>query len=440
MRPKIKRISLEKHVLVLTIVALLAVIMTFWGLYLTQKSGEGYNESLPPPKYEKPTGYAPEIERYVSFLQSVEKINPVDYVMHLFETNDIVVFGEGHHMEMTQYDLLYNIATDKRFIEQSGLIITEVASQSINDMLHDYLTNSRMGKKEADRKLINICRDMTWQVYWEKSNFHDFISRIREFNKRLPDGQKISVVGADMPINWNEITIEEYRQVFGDTYGSGLDSRTRDRIMASFVSEQYKLRKESPSSRQKILVIMNTVHSFRLFDDGCSTMGYLAKAHPGTVANVMLNHALKLMDGGYINTHLSGLVCDGKWDAAFRYMGNPAMGFDFNGTPFGEDTFDFFGDYESVPNSVTYRRIYDGFIFYRPVEEHILKAGIQGYLDDEYISEFKRRFEIAGVPDLADVGISFFRAYDSPKEFRYEDGLAGITTDCNKMIERWLTY
>jgi hypothetical protein len=40
---------------------------------------------------------------------------------------------------------------------------------------------------------------------------------------------------------------------------------------------------------------------------------------------------------------------DGKWDAAFAVLGYPSLGFDFQGSPFGSDEFDYF----AVPFSLS---------------------------------------------------------------------------------------
>jgi len=63
--------------------------------------------------------YDKAIGKYVQFLQQ-QKQTPVDYVMSLFQTYDLVVLCERSHPEVTQYDLIYELAADKRFQQQDG--------------------------------------------------------------------------------------------------------------------------------------------------------------------------------------------------------------------------------------------------------------------------------------------------------------------------------
>lgn len=105
-------------------------------------------------------------------------------------------------------------------------------------------------------------------------------------------------------------------------------------------------------------------------------------------------------------------------------------GFDFAGSPFGRDRFDFF-PFES--STVRYQDVFDGFVFYRPLSEHRLESGIPGLFDDGFEAEAKRRIAITGrtVDDEAFealVGASvepWIELYDRPEEIE-------------AMISRWI--
>ncbi|MEI6457283.1 MAG: hypothetical protein WCO93_13410, partial [bacterium] len=76
--------------------------------------------------------------------------------------------------------------------------------------------------------------------------------------------------------------------------------------------------------------------------------------------------------------NIFGQIRYGKWDKAFEIAGNPEAGFGFEGSPFGEDTFDCFL-WNSSP-SIIYKDVFTGFIFYKPITQHIQKVGFPFFL------------------------------------------------------------
>ena len=71
----------------------------------------------------------------------------------------------------------------------------------------------------------------------------------------------------------------------------------------------------------------------------------------------------------------------GKWDKAFAMAGNPNVGFDFANTPFGTDQFDGYFKIKT-PSTLKYQDVFTGFIFYKPLEEHIVKEGFPFMLNN----------------------------------------------------------
>jgi hypothetical protein len=161
-------------------------------------------------------------------------------------------------------------------------------------------------------------------------------------------------------VNWNTATHE--------TYISGYSNPKRDSLMAVRVIETYE-KILSHEKRSKALVIMNTYHGYGLAPDGRnyfgSTTGYIMKALPGKVANVMMNTESMQYLWAFVP------VQRGKWDAAFKLGGNPAAGFSFAGSPFGEDHFD--ARFDQI-RGVNYKDVFTGFIFYTPSDKQFCKS------------------------------------------------------------------
>ena len=100
---------------------------------------------------------------------------------------------------------------------------------------------------------------------------------------------------------------------------------------------------------------------------------------------------------GLINgiSNLWELVANGKWDAAFRFTGNKNIGFDMKNTPFGKTQFDMYNFGGTAYETVNFEYIFDGMVFYEPIENFEEVVGIPGIFDDkEFVKEFYRRIAI----------------------------------------------
>jgi len=93
----------------------------------------------------------------------------------------------------------------------------------------------------------------------------------------------------------------------------------------------------------------------------------LKDAFGDRAANVLLNYWLFLPQAG------------GVWDAAFEETGNRPAGFDFKGSPFGEEPFDMFPFRPKLKGELRYRDVFTGFVFVNPVNSQFLENGVPGF-------------------------------------------------------------
>ena len=173
-----------------------------------------------------PAGVAPtaELARYVDFLAQ-EHQAPKDYILGLFEDHDIVVLCERMHAETTQYELISDLVSDPRFVERVGMVFTEIGTSSVNDELHDLMGTPDLTEQERDRRILQLYRDLSFQVYWGKYTFFSFLQRAYEAGRRLSEENRVELHFSDMPFVWEGMTAEKY-EAFRRTLGS------RDRVMA----------------------------------------------------------------------------------------------------------------------------------------------------------------------------------------------------------------
>jgi hypothetical protein len=188
------------------------------------------------------------------------------------------------------------------------------------------------------------------------------------------------------------------------------------------------------------LVIMNTYHGYTrvptflphpTMPSVYSTAEFIYKTYPKTTKGILIN--------GYSFSNISRFVAGGKWDAAFKITGNKNVGFDLKNTPFGAAKFDMynFGGTDFATVNVEY--MFDGFIFYFPIEDFKLAVGIPNiFTDKAFVEEFYRRIamesnitieEAKKMKDIQDY-------IESCNTLKIEK--ADVIDELNRELEKWL--
>jgi hypothetical protein len=217
--------------------------------------------------------------------------------------------------------------------------------------------------------------------------------------------------------------------------------RIRDKVIAEQIIEKYREIMNSGSAKKKALVIMNYRHAFPHLDVTMGTQvkridnvgGFLMQEFRGKTANVMLNSFRVL--AGTTDTRLSWTALqNGKWDAAFALAGNPDTGFDFEGSPFGSDAF----DYYPYQHGYTYNDIFTGFVFYKPLEKHVMQYGIPGVFNEAFREEFTKRHRIKNDQTTKEEIDEMMEELGKICEFGYDDKERMGKSDYKELIRKWL--
>lgn len=377
--------------------------------------------------------YDRQIKEYVQFLQSQNR-SSCDYILSLFDRYDLVILCERAHPEMTQYDLIYRILGDKRFTDRVGRIFTESGTSSMQPEIESFLTSVGLDEEGAEERVRRICRDLTWFPHREMTNYYELLKNVRQLNKNLAAEKRIHIYPSDMPFSWDGMTSVKYRE-FRETL------RQRDKIMADQIADKFDEIRNSSDPRKKALVIMNYRHAFghmKITMGGRTRQfhnvgGFLMTYYPQQVANVMVN-SIRPLPGSSDNKLVITALQDGKWDAAFCVLGNPDLGFDFAGSPFGDDSFDYF----PIPSTYRYKDAFTGFVFYRPLEEHRMSEGIPGAIDEAFARELTGRYRIEGkllsARDIAEK----IQEHRTIRTYGYENEEFFGTSDYKAKINSWL--
>lgn len=332
------------------------------------------------------------INHYVSFLQE-KHLSANDYIFSLFEKNDFVVISDRHHAECTQYQFFFDIVTDSRFIEEGGHIYTEVGNQKASSLYRELTLTPQ---KAVDYKTVisDLCKNFGIYFYWDKRNTYDFLVKLYEYNITQPVEKRILWMGAQKDVDLNSINDpEDFYQNYENTY----DFDMAKNIYADYIAY----------GRKKSLVIMNTRHSYKVngfclanerdFITGATQILInTGKEDKFDVAVVLLNNYRSM-------NKWEKPIDNGKWDAAFSVVGNPQIGFDFEENPFGELPCDYWDKFnKKCPEDkwLKYKDVFDGFVFYNPIDEHYLSWNFPEWFDDEvFVDEYRNHLGKRGVEE-----------------------------------------
>ncbi len=304
------------------------------------------------------------VSKYVDYLKNNRQdIN--DYVMGLFEKYDYVVLCERHHQDMMQYDMIYDLVTDSRFVDKVGVVFTEIGCAESRDAYRTFVETTFQNDTLVEKELASfLMKNQTVHLLWPNTNWFSFLKRMYYFNHDRE--KKVEIMFADR--NWIDRTELAHR-----------DSVMADNIIKTIESDRLK----------KSLIIMKYRHAF--FTPGCCGE-YIQRRFPGKVANVMINN-VKL---DFLSLALGKEIARpdlryGEWEVAFEQMPTDAFAFDLKDSPFGKDKFDYFALPWAKENDMTYQDMFNGFIYYKALADHRASVGFNHLFDPENRAKLEER-------------------------------------------------
>lgn len=355
----------KKSVINTTLTFLLLLIIWIGSYSFVRIQNNGYQEShLSLLGFEYPFKFKQyptneRIDKYVDFIKTQHQ-SPKEYVLNLFKRYDIVILCENYHGESTQWELIYDIVNDKRFIDSVGNVFTEYGSIAHQDKINKYLTT----KYDNDTIRAKNAAVLMWYM---SGGFYNFIKELNVLNGKLPDSLKIREHFTDI-IDW-DYYVEGSRKDIPNI-------NNRDSIMAQVIIDWYK-NAQLTKKRKKCLVVTNYRHAFG-YAGGVEAMKnnpkflrltsgnqgqYIFEAFPLYTANVLQVGQNCLSKTLFFPFRSS--IQKGKWDKAFLLNKDQPLGFNLANTPFGQDNFDMYPLRGAKP-MYKYQDFFTGLIFNKP--------------------------------------------------------------------------
>ena len=379
------------------------------------------------------------IKPFIDFLNGKTFLSPKEYVLKSFEEKDIIVLCERLHPEFKQYEMIVEIIKDKRF---TGNVYTEVGVFNTGKPINEFLLKENLSEIEIKEHLLAIFRNLDMFSLWPNYNYYYLIESIYQINQQRQLNEKIHLFPLDVMFSWDSIKCNEQYNMFLDmmepqnNFPPVIDRNT---IMAQYFIRKYDQEKHSNPYKKKALVIMNTYHGYTRTPmylahptepNTYSTAEYIYKTFPNSTKGILIN--------GISNSWK--LVANGKWDASFKFTGNKNVGFDMKDTPFGKTKFDMYNFGGNAYETVNFEYIFDGMVFYEPIENFELVVGIPGILDDKaFLTEFYRRISmeerITIEKAMSSKEIKKHIEYCNVKKVNKIDDLDKF----NDMVNKWMT-
>ena len=364
---------------------------------------------------------------FVRFLKK-QHTTPVDYVMGLFDKYDVVVLCERAHPEMTQWDFIYDVVRDPRFISKVGHIFTEYGQKGMQADLDKFMMTDSLGEPQVKDQVLHLMRNMPVWPSWTNYNLYHYLTRLYHLNQALPAGNRVRHHFTDAAVDWSAIrTNKDYKEYQRKLIWN------RDSLMAVTVIEEMRELAAKPGKQPKCLVIMNYRHAMDLTDrlpgaPRVNTYEFLKDSFGNRAANVLINTRF------IVSVPLAG----GVWDDAFEQTGNRPVGFDFRGSPFGSCNFDLFPfdmifrpmKGPSANGSLRYRDVFNGFVFTHPVKDQYFQPNTPGYFDG-FEQEYIRR--------AACLGDEFRKAAMAEMQRLKAEKPGEITKHVEFTVETWIS-
>jgi hypothetical protein len=333
------------------------------------------------------------ISSYVSFLEKQQDAK--DYILRLFEKNDIVILCEREHDEMTQYDFIFNLISDERFVKNVGNVFTEIGSRTQQSNLDLLMNTDGLTDEKLDLRLCQILQNYSFFPIWGYTNYYNYLKKLYGLNQSLPKKDRINHYFTGVECNWKEINNKE-------DYTQKVKSKIlrNDEMLADYIIMKYKQMSFSNQERKKCLVIMNYRHAFgpvniSLGDISCAS--YIMRKYPNQSANILINtvnlsFGLSNPGSPILTPVQRSPIKRGIWDNAFKTIGNKSLGFNFKDSPFGKDEFDLF--FSPLGKLLKYQDVFTGYIFYKPLVEQYNSFGFKNIIANGFDKEILNRATI----------------------------------------------
>lgn len=345
-----------------------------------------------------------DVTPFADFLSEVKQ-SPETFLLDMLDSHKVVINGE-YHRRKASWDMLKRLISLPDFPNKVGCIFMELPSWHQPTM--DRFINSDTLNSDL---IIKIFQDEQPNGWWDRGEF-EFLCKLWEMNRSLPENRKVNVVLADYQIPYSTITKREENRTLED----------RNTHMANIVVNTVK----NSDDKRNFLFLVGCGHAYKSNQAGFASAADGQK--PKMTAGAQIAEALgndnvftvfqHVLSGDNLGGNKSPLR-GGIFDSAFDQNGNKPIGFKLSDSPFGTEPFD--GIYEIKYKTATgsYQDNFDGYLFLGPLANEPKAVPLTEIFTDEFVAEMQRRASVMGYENLRQMWFGR-RAPELTKEYIIE--------------------
>jgi uncharacterized iron-regulated protein len=202
----------------------------------------------------------------INYSQGNEHIytNVIQKVINIFKEKQIVAIGENHG-RFKESEFRLQLIKHPEFSKIVDVVVVEFANPLYQNIINDYINC-----KDVEFNTLKKVWQNTTQVsgVWDSPVYEEFFTTIREVNSKLNIENRIKVIAADPPIDWDKVNSYDDFEPFSN----------RGRFPISIIE------KEIYNKNLKALLVFGTIHT-ELWGIGFTAQ--LEKNHPNSIAIIM---------------------------------------------------------------------------------------------------------------------------------------------------------
>jgi len=273
-----------------------------------------------------------------------------------FKDHRLVAIGEMHRNEQV-HAVIRAVLQDPRFLPNGGDVVVEFGSGRYQQVMDRFIA----GEDVPEEQLVHVWRETVNILVWDAPVYERLFTTVRTVNRMRSAGQRLRVLLADPPIDWNNI---HDRAAWEEIVA------TRDRHAANVIE------REVLSAGHAALLIFGSSHvqNEKAFDPhGKPNLAeFLEQSHPGITLYVTADWMHRDLDARLAGWRPPALVrLKGTW------LGKSHVGPSTDAPRFEDlaDAFLYLGATMSLTTSVPSSEVYRDVAYLR---ELIRRDGIQG--------------------------------------------------------------
>lgn len=310
-------------------------------------------------------------------------MKPNEYIIHSFESNDVILLGESHLVKQN-LEFVQSLIPElyKNGIYNLGMEFGSYEDQCTLDSL---VTASVYDEQLAEVLMFN------YNTTWGYKEYIDIYRVAWELNHALPEeAPKFRIVNLSYCFNWEGFT-DRTSISMKKVFSKGPPDKFRADVIEFEVLDK----------DQKILALVGTPHAFtryRSLDSASNATNYslfdnkwlgniLFDKYPDRVFSIMLHQAV------YSEVHGSWRMTSPGNNLIEQLMNQnnfQPIGFDLNRSPIGEISDDSY--YSLGYKNFTLDQLFDGYIFLQTLEKFKGCSCIEGFINDSNLQEALENF------------------------------------------------